>query len=186
MKLVYVAGPFRGANSWEMECNIRRAEELSLEVWRMGAVALCPHLNTRFFQGALEDSTWLLGDLEMVKRCDAVLLTPDWQRSRGACGERSEALANGLPVFETLDSLRQWVQPATIETQGPIPGEKFDAEGDDANGMSSKNCSCRMCVDVRSDLVRSGKCGICGTKASDICGVGLVCPNLKCEVVAIS
>lgn len=29
MKLLYIAGPFRGANSWEMEQNIRRAEEVA-------------------------------------------------------------------------------------------------------------------------------------------------------------
>jgi len=34
----------------------RRAEELALRVWRLGCVAvICPHTNTRFFQGAKEN-----------------------------------------------------------------------------------------------------------------------------------
>ena len=32
MKVGYIAGPFRGPNSWEIENNIRRAETLALEV----------------------------------------------------------------------------------------------------------------------------------------------------------
>ena len=63
MKVVYVAGPFRGRDSWEIESNIRRAEALALEVWRAGAAALCPHANTRFFQGAADDGVMIGGGL---------------------------------------------------------------------------------------------------------------------------
>ena len=59
MKVVYVAGPFRGPNAWEIEENIRRAERLALEVWRLGCACLCPHTNTRFFQGAAPDAVWV-------------------------------------------------------------------------------------------------------------------------------
>ena len=110
MKVVYVAGPFRGPSAWDIECNIRRAEALSLEVWRLGAAALCPHTNTRFFQGAAPDEVWLQGDLALLLRCDAILMTPDWARSSGATAERDYAVANGIPVFETLDALAAWMQ----------------------------------------------------------------------------
>ena len=71
-KLIYVAGPFRAPNSWEMEQNIRRAEALALEVWKLGLPAICPHANTRFYQGAAPDEVWLEGDIEIMRRCDAV------------------------------------------------------------------------------------------------------------------
>jgi hypothetical protein len=99
MKVVYVAGPFRGPSSWDIECNIRRAEELALEVWRRGAAALCPHTNTRFFQGAAPDEVWLAGDLEMLARCDAILMTGDWARSSGARAEHDYAVEHGIPVL---------------------------------------------------------------------------------------
>ena len=111
MKLVYVAGPFRGPNNWEIEQNIRRAETLALEVWRAGYACLCPHTNTRFFQGAAPDEVWLQGDLEMVRRCDAVLLTPDWARSTGARAERLFAEEHEIPVFTDLDTLKENIQP---------------------------------------------------------------------------
>ena len=109
MKVVYVAGPFRGPHSWAIEQNIRRAEALALEVWRSGAACICPHTNTRFYQGAAPDHVWLDGDLELLRRCDAVLMTPDWSTSSGATAERVTATRLGLPVFYELDSLQAWL-----------------------------------------------------------------------------
>jgi hypothetical protein len=108
MILVYIAGPFRGKDSWEMENNIRRAEELALKVWQTGfAAALCPHSNTRFFQGAAPDGVWLAGDLLMLSKCDAMVLTTDWRRSAGSVKEVKFALQNDIPIFEDVFELFQ-------------------------------------------------------------------------------
>ncbi len=109
-KVVYIAGPYRGANTWEIESNIRRAEALALDVWRAGAAALCPHANTRFFQGALPDSVWLKGDLAMLAKCDAILMTDNWSQSVGACAERDFAVQHDIPVFYGVAALRAWLR----------------------------------------------------------------------------
>ena len=121
MKVVYVAGPFRGPDAWAIESNIRRAETLALEVWRLGAAVICPHANTRFFHGAAPDAVWLEGDLEMLRRCDAVLFTPDWERSTGARAEYDEACRRGIPRLFTLDAVRAFLggdmpEPEAAET----------------------------------------------------------------------
>lgn len=105
MKVVYIAGPFRGPNHWEIEQNIRRAEALALKAWRAGFAVICPHANTRFFDGAAPDTVWLEGDLEILKRCDAVLLTSDWEKSTGARHEVSYARGQGIPVYYFLSDL---------------------------------------------------------------------------------
>lgn len=105
MKVVYIAGPFRAANSWEIELNIRRAETLALEVWRQGCAAICPHTNTRFYQGAAPDEVWLEGDLAILRRCDAVLTTENWAQSSGARAEVSLAREIGIPVYHDLADL---------------------------------------------------------------------------------
>lgn len=110
MKCVYIAGPFRGDNAWEVENNIRRAETLALQVWRLGAAAICPHANTRFFSGTLPDVDWLTGDLEILRRCDAVIVTDDWRRSEGARAEVAEAYNRGLPVFTHITPLEEWLR----------------------------------------------------------------------------
>ena len=114
MKVIYVAGPFRGPNSWEIEENIRRAERLALQVWRLGAACICPHTNTRFFQGAADDAVWLNGDLAIVGKCDGVMLTEDWQRSSGARAEVEYAEARSIPVFLTLEDLAHWLNAVEL------------------------------------------------------------------------
>jgi hypothetical protein len=110
MKVVYIAGPFRGPNSWVIENNIRRAEVLALEVWRLGAACICPHANTRYFQGAGPDDVWLAGDLEIMRRCDAVLMVEGWGRSCGARAEWAEARRRGIPIFYDLGVLKTWLK----------------------------------------------------------------------------
>ena len=112
MRVIYVAGPFRACNSWEMECNIRRAETVALDVWRAGYVALCPHLNTRFFQGTLPDETWLKGDLEMLSRCDGMVLVAGWEGSAGTIEEIKYARNYGIPVYANVRNLcnqKEWL-----------------------------------------------------------------------------
>lgn len=104
-KLVYVAGPFRGPNAWETEQNIRRAEELALKVWRAGYACFCPHSNTRFFDGVAPNEVWLEGDLVILRRCDALLMTQDFERSTGAKVERDEAVRLNIPVYYSLREL---------------------------------------------------------------------------------
>ncbi len=108
MKLAYIAGPFRGKSHWDVACNVRSAETLALEVWRLGVAALCPHTNTAHFQDAAPDHVWLEGTLVMLRRCDAVVLTPDWRRSSGARAEVREAIKLGIPVFENFSNFRYW------------------------------------------------------------------------------
>lgn len=105
--VVYVAGPFRAASTWLIEKNIRKAEELAWDVWAAGFTALCPHTNTRFYQHSLPDEVWLEGDLELLRRCDVVLLVPGWETSSGTKVEKEEALANGIPVVESIEHLRE-------------------------------------------------------------------------------
>ena len=108
MKLIYIAGPFRAVTVWAMEQNIRVAESLALAAWKTGFAVICPHANTRFFQGEMPDQTWLDGDKEMVKRCDAVLLVEGWDRSEGARDEMRLAQEMEIPVFDDLSDLIRW------------------------------------------------------------------------------
>jgi hypothetical protein len=110
MKVVYIIGPFRAASAWDVEQNIRRAEEIALEVWRLGAAAICPHTNTRFFQGAAPDDVWLAGDIEILKRCDAAIAVSDCNGSRGSVGEFLVCQENNIPLLRSLDDLEQWLE----------------------------------------------------------------------------
>lgn len=109
MRVVYVAGKFRGPNHWAIAENIRAAEKVALEVWRMGAAALCPHANTAHFQDAAPDHVWLEGDLELLNRCDALVTVDNWKDSTGAKAEVAHATDRGIPVFHCLGGLAAWL-----------------------------------------------------------------------------
>lgn len=110
--LVYVAGPFRASTPWEVEQNTRNAEGVAARVWLAGGAALCPHTNARFFDGLTDDDVFLRGDLEMLRRCDALVMAPGWEHSTGSLGEFSEAQRLGLPVFYSPDlrGLQAWIR----------------------------------------------------------------------------
>src|SRR5438093_619441 len=112
MKLVSVIGPYRATTIHGIVENIRRAEALALEVWRSGAACICPHKNTALFDGAAEDSVWLEGDLEILRRCDAAICTDGWQKSVGSCGDVALARELGIPVCETIEQLKAWLAEA--------------------------------------------------------------------------
>ena len=114
MKLVYVAGPFRGRDSWEISKNVRRAEELAAEVWKLGAVAICPHKNTENFQGMLPDAVFIEGTLAMLKVCHAMIVVPNYQRSDGTKGEIEFAKEHHIPVFYSVFQLKRWIAEASL------------------------------------------------------------------------
>jgi hypothetical protein len=107
--VIYIAGPFRGPHARIIEANVRRAEDLSWEVWALGAAAICPHTMTRFWQDSLPDDVWLVGDLAILAKCDGLIVTEDWMHSVGARAEVRYAEEHGLPAFLTLEDLAFWL-----------------------------------------------------------------------------
>ncbi len=99
MKVAYVAGPYRADNPNGIFENIMAARRVAVRLWQIGYVAICPHMNTMLFDGACDDSVWLEGDLEILRRCDLVVMVPGWSKSQGAKKERLEAKSHGIPVF---------------------------------------------------------------------------------------
>lgn len=111
MPVVYIAGPFRGENAWEIEQNVRRVEEVGLYIARKGAMPLMPHANTRFFQGTLPDEFWIDGTSELLLRADALYLHMGWEKSQGSMIEKELAESVYMPVFvfERLNLLVEWI-----------------------------------------------------------------------------
>jgi len=113
MLTVYIIGPYRAGNAWEIEQNIRRAEELALQVWKLGTAGVhCPHTNTRFFQGADDDGVWLRGEIALLSRMDAAITVPGWEQSSGSLAEVAFCQDNYIPVFHTLTELSEceWIK----------------------------------------------------------------------------
>lgn len=110
MKIVYVAGPLFAGNDWQIRQHIHRAVSLGFEVAEAGAYPVIPHANTgAWFMGTLTPEFWYAGTLELLRRCDAVILVPDWEGSKGTRREIEEARQLGLPIFTGINDLRIWL-----------------------------------------------------------------------------
>jgi hypothetical protein len=100
MKLVYIAGPYRAPTTWGIAQNIHAAKEAGAIVASLGAYPVIPHSNTAHMDGIASDDLWLAGTLELMRRCDAVVMVHGWQRSTGSKAEHAEAIRLGLPIHE--------------------------------------------------------------------------------------
>jgi hypothetical protein len=138
--VAYIAGPFRGPTAWDIETNCRRVEGVALEVSRLGAMPLPPHLLSRFFHGQGPDAFWLEGTMEILRRSDALVLVEGWERSEGAKAEAEEAARRMIPVFEWASEgdrsefatwARTWAPPA------PRVGERGNAASRAGSGAPS-------------------------------------------------
>ena len=115
--IIYVAGPYIGHTREQIVDNLYRAQKAVKGVYALGAMGIYTPLMTDGFGGVFTESTMLQRDLELLKRCDAVLLLPGWQESVGACTERETAIQEGMPIFDCLASLEAWLKAPSKSVQ---------------------------------------------------------------------
>jgi len=118
IKVIYIAGKYTGKTHGpesyiEIERNILVAREWAIKVMSLGGcIALTPHLNSAHMEcdfNRMGNDFWYEADIEMMKRCDAVFLLPNWKDSTGAIKEEKVAREVGLPVFDNLPELEAWL-----------------------------------------------------------------------------
>ncbi len=115
MITVYVAGPYRANNIIKQIMNICRARKYARILWRKRIVALCPHSNSAFFDDI--DDIILPGCIELMLRCDAVLVIPKSDKSSGVRAEISAAKHANMPVYTDILQLMGDVEMMLIKRQ---------------------------------------------------------------------
>lgn len=101
MKVIMISGAYRAKTEVELMANIRHAEDAAKRLWCEGWAVICPHKNTSLFGGLCDDSVWLNGVLEFLKRSDAIYMLTNWRNSEGAKNEYRKAVKwNKEIIFE--------------------------------------------------------------------------------------
>lgn len=103
--LVYVAGPFRPNADRTVIQNIDSAEHLAKRIWEQGHYVFCPHANSGFMYGYLDEAGFLEADLFILSLCDAVICTKGWEHSAGTLAELELASELNIPRLESPDDL---------------------------------------------------------------------------------
>jgi len=98
-RLIYVAGKYRGDCENDVFENIVRARKAALRLWNKGYAVICPHTNSFFMGSRLGDDKFLEGDLEIVRRVDAIYMLKGFRSSIGAMKELALAIELGKEVI---------------------------------------------------------------------------------------
>ena len=108
--LIYIAGPYQHKNGRECSQeeileNIQKAEKASIEWILKGWAVFTPHKNNSGYEkyekihDELYSVEWLRRDLELLSRCDAILLLDGWRGSIGSVVEYEFAVKEEMMIF---------------------------------------------------------------------------------------
>jgi hypothetical protein len=105
--IIYVSGRYSAPTKLGILENIMTAEFAAIKVWERGHVAICPHLNTRFFEEKtdLTPEEYINGDLNILERCDAILMLGNWRDSHGAKIEHDFAKVENIRIFYHIEDI---------------------------------------------------------------------------------
>ena len=105
MKVIYVAGAYRGGSYNATFENIMAARRVAQQLWYKGWAVICPHTNSIFMdeKDGGSPEIFLPGDLEIISRCDALLRLDG--ASNGADKEVKRARELNIPVYYSIEEL---------------------------------------------------------------------------------
>jgi len=123
MHLIYIAGPYRAHNQFNVKTNIHRAELAGATLLQYQDLCpIIPHAMFAHWEGLRGEAFFLAATLEIMRRCDAVYLVPsDWKKSEGTVGEVNEANRLGIPVLYDQLHLAAWVEAGCPKHGIPLP-----------------------------------------------------------------
>lgn len=128
MKLIYLAGPYRG----DTFNNIAAARVMAIDLIKLNldCFPVTPHLNTAFFELSLpdvDDEFWLAATLELMKKCDAILLiNPHGYTSKGTLKEVTIASKLHIPTYVTLGELENAITKGKSGNLDNVPALTFE------------------------------------------------------------
>lgn len=111
MKIVYCAGPYSAPNHAEKTMNIMRAWQAGFNLAEAHVGFIAPHCNAQWMDAANKPAWWYAMDIELlVRAADAILMLDGWEQSPGALRELAQANDLKLPVFYSVEEVREWAK----------------------------------------------------------------------------
>jgi hypothetical protein len=97
--IAYISGPYRAPSIRGVQQNIERASDVAFKYWHKGYAVISPHKNTNLFDGEDDADLWIKGDLEILSKCDVIVMMKGWEKSEGARMERDFAKRNKINII---------------------------------------------------------------------------------------
>jgi hypothetical protein len=96
MRVVYVAGPYRG----EIKYNVLKAAAVGKLLRQCGKAVIVPHMESIFFPESLTEDEWIEHGIDLLHCVDTVVLVPEWHDSTGTRNEIDYAKEYKKSVYE--------------------------------------------------------------------------------------
>ena len=96
MRVIYVAGPYRG----EIKYNVLKAAAVGRLLRQCGKAVIIPHVESLFFPESLTEDEWIEHGIDLLHCVDTVVLVPEWQDSSGTRNEIEYAKEYKKSVYE--------------------------------------------------------------------------------------
>jgi len=105
--VIYVSGAYTG----EIDKNIEIARKAAIDLWEKGYTVICPHLNTIHFEKdcKIGYDDYIVGDCEILKRCNYILMLDNWEDSKGAKVEKEFAEKYNIKIYYTVEELEDYI-----------------------------------------------------------------------------
>ena len=107
-KRVYVAGAISNGSLLQSLENIRKGIKLSVEVLKAGFAPFSPFIDFQFsFVEPITIDEYYGYSMAWLEVSDAVLLVPGYESSNGTLNEIKRARELDIPIFTSLEALKQ-------------------------------------------------------------------------------
>ena len=116
MKKIFISGALNGfesnAENNSFVNNVYKMLQVAGEVRGLGAATYvpCQDVLTSFATGGLSHEEYYAHDLVWLEHCDALILVPGWEVSKGVEGEIKRAQELNIPIFETIEDLEEFLE----------------------------------------------------------------------------
>jgi len=105
LKDLIISAPYYSYKDYEIRSNIYEASMMAEYYWLEGYNVFCPHMNTAFFGGLLDESVFVQACIERIQKADLIAFHPNWKYSSGCRKERVAAKSAGLELLYPLKEL---------------------------------------------------------------------------------
>jgi hypothetical protein len=121
--LLYIAGCYAPKDGRTVDDHIELAKEASIAIWKTGNYALCPHMNTAHLDDEIDNpELFYAGTMEVLRRCDGIVMLENWEESQGAIAELAYAQDAGMPIWCYPDLP---TGPHITEQRSPVQAKAF-------------------------------------------------------------
>lgn len=103
--IVYVSGAISpSCGEKDLDKNIKVGMDVASEVWAKGHFVHSPHGNTYHLERYdslknISNKDWVEKDFQIIAVCDAMVMCPKWETSKGCISEKEYAESLGIPVY---------------------------------------------------------------------------------------